>query len=268
MAGSRPPTSCHDPVGARAHSNAAFGTMRLWSRPDANRRQNPPAHRSWPKSRRPHQRRGNAKFPSLRRRRRRPDYSATHRRIPMRPDFRGRTRKLLPGPVTAAPAEISELITIGAGIGGGVGVGVGLTGGACAGAEDGATTIRLKTTATKANPVNLRPARAALRAKATISRASNAIPKRASVRQKAAKSRPIGPICCHFAGSVNRSRPFATRDCRPLLSRCRGRRRGIATAPDFREARAKPAGSLLRRKFRVAIPCTIGFRPFDCAFRD
>jgi hypothetical protein len=28
------------------------------------------------------------------------------------------------------------------------------------------------------------------------------------------------------------------------------------------------AGSLLTRKFRVAIVCTIGFRPFDCAFRD
>ena len=28
------------------------------------------------------------------------------------------------------------------------------------------------------------------------------------------------------------------------------------------------ARSLLTRKFRVAIPGTIGFRPFDCAFRD
>ena len=31
---------------------------------------------------------------------------------------------------------------------------------------------------------------------------------------------------------------------------------------------AEPRQSLLRPKFRVAIPGTIGLRPIDCAFRD
>jgi hypothetical protein len=109
---------------------------------------------------------------------------------------------------------------------------------------------------------NLRPIAVCHVRKGRVEPPINIIPK--NLRQLGKKkpnfNRP-GSICPQFAGTVNRSWPRAKAECRTLLFRCHSADRRSHHCPS-------DARSLLTRKFRVAISSTIGFRPFDCAFRD
>jgi hypothetical protein len=91
----------------------------------------------------------------------------------------------------------------------------------------------------------------------------NIIPKKSAAKKYPNHRRPP-PICAQFFRSVNRSWPTPLADWRSLLFCSHRWSAGISPPADF----LNRAVSLLRREFHVAISGTIGFRPFDCAFRD
>jgi hypothetical protein len=92
----------------------------------------------------------------------------------------------------------------------------------------------------------------------------NIIPKKSAAKKYRNRGRPP-PICAQFFRSVNRSCLPPPADWPALLFRGHRWSAGHPGQPaDFYNR----VTSLLRREFHVAISGTIGFRPFDCAFRD
>jgi hypothetical protein len=163
--------------------------------------------------------------------------------------------------VTAAPDDTVELITVGVGlgVGEGVGVGVGVGVGDCACAADMTPmrTTAIATSRASAPPIPIFRAR-----ESRDEQRMQSIPKKAEARaRKMHKSRSTGAICPQFVRRVNRLAPRRTAEYTSLLFGCHSPR-------DIATRFPAPAETLRTPKFRGAILGAIGFRPFDCAFRE
>jgi hypothetical protein len=170
--------------------------------------------------------------------------------------------------VTVAPADTLELIDVGVGLGVGEGVadGVGVgVGGACASDGEDTTAIARTRPKTMAMPLDgRRPAPAPLARKSRREQPINAIPKRSTTRQKPEKnpstSADLPPVLRERQSVMAVSAERLADIVVPRPQRIGGE----SSAARFPEPRQKLANA--------QISCcnigTIGFRPFDCAFRD
>jgi hypothetical protein len=147
-------------------------------------------------------------------------------------------------------------VGVGVRVGVAVGVGVGVARWACADVDASANAKAIATVIATQLPAPGFPVREGLEEPRI-----NIIPTRSAAQQKILKSRS------------------AKADLRPVLRErqsvmVQGGNRllsNVVPLPQVATSRKRPTHAprnLLRRKFRVAISGAIGFRPFDCAFRD